>query len=293
MKRLVTALLALSMALSLAACGGSSSSSSSSSSAPAASGSAAPAASSSAPAAAESTDSDAAYIQGNGVLKIGYTYFEPMNYNDENGQLTGFDTEYAKRVCEELGLTPEFIEINWDTKEIELNSKNIDCIWNGTTVTEERKENMLFGDPYVVNAQVIVIRKADAEKYTDLASLAGARMVAEVGSSGEDVIETDEILSQNEYNAMGKQIDCFLEVKSNQADAAVIDMTMAMTYCQDGTDYADLYMIPDLRLAEEQNAIAFRKGSDFAAVVNEVTEQLKEEGFMQELADKYQLTLWS
>ena len=166
MKRLVTALLALSMALSLAACGGSSSSSSSSSSAPAASGSAAPAASSSAPAAAESTDSDAAYIQGNGVLKIGYTYFEPMNYNDENGQLTGFDTEYAKRVCEELGLTPEFIEINWDTKEIELNSKNIDCIWNGFTYTPERDENMDFSYHYMFNQIVMVVRTDDLDKYT-------------------------------------------------------------------------------------------------------------------------------
>ena len=78
------------------------------------------------------TDSDLEYVKANGSLKIGYTVYDPMNYTNEDGEFVGFDTEYAKLVCEKLGVEPEFIEINWDTKEVTLNAKDIDCIWNGS-----------------------------------------------------------------------------------------------------------------------------------------------------------------
>ena len=125
MKRLVSAFLAGAMALSLAACGGAASTSTAASSA-AASASAAPASSAVA-------DSDLAYIQSNGKMVVGYTVYEPMNYTDADGSFTGFDTELATAVCEKLGVEPEFVEINWDTKETELAAKSIDCIWNGLT----------------------------------------------------------------------------------------------------------------------------------------------------------------
>lgn len=278
-KRMMGAILALTMCMGLAACGSS--------------GSTGTAAAGSSPASSAAADSDAAYIEGNGVLKIGYTIFEPQNFRDKDGNLTGFDTEYAEAVCEKLGLTPEFIEINWDTKEIELNSRNIDCIWNGTTVTEERRATMEFSDSYLVNGQVVVIRKADADKYTDVESLAGARMSVQVGSSGEDCVQADAILSKNESSAVAQQTDCLLEVKAGQADAAVIDMSMATSYCKDGTDYDSLMMLPGVTLAEEENAIAFRKGSDFVEKVNAATQELRDAGFMQELADKYGLVLYN
>ena len=119
-----------------------------------------------------SGDSDLDYIKKNGKMIIGYTVYDPMNYTDDNGEFVGFDTEFAKAVCEKLGVTPEFVEINWDTKEIELNAKSIDCIWNGFTINEEREENLDFSIPYILNKQVVVIRKADKDKYTDTASLA-------------------------------------------------------------------------------------------------------------------------
>ena len=88
-----------------------------------------------APASSAAADSDLAYIQSNGKMVIGYTVYEPMNYTDADGNFTGFDTELATAVCEKLGVEPEFVEINWDTKETELAAKSIDCIWNGLTLT--------------------------------------------------------------------------------------------------------------------------------------------------------------
>ena len=117
-------------------------------------------------------------------------------------------------------------------------------------------------------------------------------MTAQVGSSGEDCIEEDPILSLNDCSVVAQQLDCLLEVRTGQADAAVIDMTMAVSYCAEGTAYDMLLMIPDLTLADEENAIAFRKDSDFVEKVNEATAELYTEGLMKELADKYAVILF-
>ncbi len=172
-------------------------------------------------------ESDLEYIKGKGKMTIGYTVYAPMNYTNDEGKFVGFDTEFAEAVCAKLGVEPEFVEINWDTKEIELAAKTIDCIWNGFTMTEEREENLDFTIPYILNKQVVVIRKADASKYTDTASLSGANLVAETASAGESAIKDDENLAKAKYTAVTKQTDALLEVKSNTADAAVLDYTLA------------------------------------------------------------------
>ena len=233
---------------------------------------------------------DYEYITDKGTLTIGITIYEPMNYYDDEGNLVGFDTEFAEALCAELGLEPEFIEINWDTKEIELEAKDIDCIWNGLTVTEERKENMLFTDSYIKNMQVVVIRKADADTYTDTASLAGATLVAEISSAGESTIADDADLCQAEYVAMPKQTDALLEVLSGTADAAVLDYTLAKSMVGEGTDYEDLMMIPDLELAVEEYAIGLRLDSTMAEPINEAIAKLAEDGTLATIAEKYGLS---
>ena len=170
---------------------------------------------------------DLAYIMGKGKLTIGITIYEPMNFYDAGGNLTGFDTEFAIALCAKLGVEADFVEINWDTKEVELAAKNIDCIWNGLTVTEERRQNIEFTDSYIKNKQVVVIRKADESKFTSIASLADARLVAEIASAGESAIMDDPVLSGAEYTAMAKQTDTLMEVKAGTADAAVLDFTAA------------------------------------------------------------------
>ena len=232
-------------------------------------------------------ESDLHYVQGKGSLVIGYTVYEPMNYTDENGVFTGFDTELATAVCEELGLVPEFVEINWETKEIELAAKSIDCIWNGLTINDERKANMEITDPYVKNAQVVVM-KAGAE-YKDTASLIGKTVVAEAGSAGESTVKEDEGLMQAEYIAKEVQTACLMEVAAGTADAAVLDLTLAKAMIGEGTDYANLDIVD--RLAVEDYGVAFRKGSDLAQAVNEAFASLKQNGQLDELAAKYGLDL--
>ncbi len=238
---------------------------------------------------AKNTSSDWEYIKSNGKLVIGYTVYDPMNYF-EGSEFVGFDTEFAKAVCEKLGIEPDFVEINWDTKETELKAKSIDCIWNGFTINEERKKNLEFTKPYIENKQVVVVKKSNADKYKDTASLSGANLVAETSSAGEDAIKDDENLSKATYTAVPKQTDGLLEVKSGTADAVVLDYTLANAMVGDGTDYADLTIVDGLDLAVEDYGIGFRKGSDMAEKVNGVIDELLQDGTLQKIAEKYELS---
>ena len=278
MKRLVSAFLAGAMALSLAACGGAASTSTVASSA--ASGSAAASA-------AETAASDLDYIKEKGKMVIGYTVYEPMNYTDADGNFTGFDTELATAVCEKLGVEPEFVEINWDTKVVELDAKSIDCIWNGMTLTDDIMANTATTKAYAKNAQVVVVK--DGTDYSSTADLVGKTVVAEAGSAGEAAIEGDENLAQADYVSKSVQTDCLMEVAAGTADAAVLDLTLANAMIGEGTDYASLKIVD--KLNAEEYGVAFRKDSDAAAAVDAVFDELKADGTMQALADKYDLAL--
>lgn len=235
---------------------------------------------------AASSDDDWGYIQSKGTLVIGYTEYAPMNYT-ENGTLIGFDTEFAEAVCAKLNLKPEFVEIDWDTKELELAGKKIDCIWNGLTVTEERKANMDFTTSYLKNQQVVVIRTEDAAKYPDAASLAGAVVVAEAGSAGAAAIAAN--LTDSEFIEVQAQSDALLEVKTGKAAAAVIDLTMAKAMTGEGTDYSDLSIAP-IDMMDEEYAIGFRVGSSAKAKVDEAIAALTADGTIATIAEKYDLT---
>ena len=278
MKRLVSAFLAGAMALSLAACGGAASTSTAASASASASGSAA---------ASQSAGSDLDYIKGKGKLVIGYTVYEPMNYTDADGNFTGFDTELATAVCEKLGVEPEFVEINWDTKVVELDAKSIDCIWNGMTLTQDIMANTATTKAYAKNAQVVVVK--DGTDYTSTADLADKTVVAEAGSAGEAAIQGDENLSKADYVSKSVQTDCLMEVAAGTADAAVLDLTLANAMIGAGTDYASLKIVDELNA--EEYGVAFRKGSDAAAAVDAAFDELKADGTMQALADKYDLAL--
>ena len=262
MKRLVSAFLAGAMALSLAACGAAAS-------------------------ASETAASDLDYIKEKGKMVIGYTVYEPMNYTDADGNFTGFDTELATAVCEKLGVEPEFVEINWDTKVVELDAKSIDCIWNGMTLTDDIMANTATTKAYAKNAQVVVVK--DGTDYSSTADLVGKTVVAEAGSAGEAAIEGDENLAQADYVSKSVQTDCLMEVAAGTADAAVLDLTLANAMIGEGTDYASLKIVDELNA--EEYGVAFRKGSDAAAAVDAVFDELKADGTMQALADKYDLAL--
>ena len=219
-------------------------------------------------------------------LLVGYTIYEPMNYMDGD-KLTGFDTEFTEAVCEKLGYTPEFVEINWDTKFVTLDAKQIDCIWNGMTISEEVKANCDVSVPYVKNAQVVVMKKDVIDNYADAESLKDLKFTAEAGSAGETAI-VDNALDAN-YVPVATQADAVTAVMGGQADACVIDITMAKAMTAEGTDFDSLGY--SIELTTEEYGIGFRKGSDLTEKVNNAIAELVEDGTLPALAEKYGLNL--
>ncbi len=221
-----------------------------------------------------------------GVLTIGYTIYEPMNYM-EDGKLTGFDTEFAEAVAEKLGVTPEFVEINWDTKFVTINAGQIDCIWNGMTISEDVKANCSVSKAYVKNAQVVVMNADVIGNYADVESLKDLKFTAEAGSAGETAIK-EAGLDAN-YAPVALQTDALLAVAGGQADACVIDITMAKTMTAEGTSYEGLDY--SIELTTEEYGIGYKMDSALAAEIDAVIDELNADGTLPALAEKYGLNL--
>lgn len=229
------------------------------------------------------------YIEDKGKLTIGITLYEPMNYYEDD-KLTGFDTEFAEAVCEILGVEPDFQVIEWDSKETELKSKTIDCIWNGLTVSEDRKENMAFSKAYVNNEQVAIIQTANKDKYDSLEKMTDIAVAAENGSAGQTAIEENEYLSKCEFIAASAQKDVLLEVKAGTVQVGVIDSVMAIASIKEGTDYSDLMIVEGTDLTAEQYAVGLRlEDKELLEKVNAAIDELADNGKLYELAEKYGL----
>lgn len=229
--------------------------------------------------------SDLAYIKDKGTMVIGITDYAPMNYKDEADEWTGFDTEFAELVCKELGVKAEFFVLSdWDQKVNELNSKAIDVVWNGMTITDELKKSMSISDPYVINAQVIVTKAENAEKYVDLESIKDATIAVETGSAGAACVADCSNVTE-----VAAQSDALLEVKSGAADVCVIDITMADAMTGEGTSYANLTKTGSL--TEEEYGIGCRLNSDTCTEINKIMDKFMADGTLDALAKKYELTL--
>jgi len=234
-----------------------------------------------------SDDSDMTYVKKNGKLIVGITDYAPMDYKDDNGEWTGFDAEFAQLFAEELGVECEFYVIaDWSKKFMELDTKQIDAVWNGMTITEEATSNSSVSDPYVINAQVAVMKSDAVANYTTAESLSGLTIAVENGSAGQDAANT---IAGANVVPLQDQAAALMEVAAGTADACIIDITMAYAMTGEGTNYADL--APGISLTEEMYGVSFRKDSDLTAEFNTFMAKLKENGKLQALADKYSLTL--
>ncbi|MBO5129894.1 MAG: transporter substrate-binding domain-containing protein [Oscillospiraceae bacterium] len=233
------------------------------------------------------SDSDLAYVQKKDTLVVGITDYAPMDYKDENGEWTGFDAEFARMFCEELDVECEFFVLSdWGKKFYELETKNIDVIWNGMTITEEVELNTNCSDPYVINAQVVVMKADVVGNYADPASLNGLTIAVESGSAGEDAVKA---LGITDYIAVQDQGAAVMEVAAGTSDACVIDITMANAMTGEGTSYADL--AAGISLTEEFYGVGFRKESDLTAKFNEFLAAKIADGTLDALAEEYGLTL--
>lgn len=274
MKKILALLLALCMIFALAACG---EAATDPSEAPASDVPESEAPASEAPAA----ESDLAYVQDKGTLIVGITNFEPMDYQNENGEWIGFDADLAKAFAESLGVEVQFQEIEWDNKVFELDGKTIDVVWNGMTLTDEVKKSMATSNPYCENAQVVVVPKAEADKYQDVDSLSDLSFAVETGSAGEAEVKNLNL----ENTAVSTQSDAVMEVASGSSDACVIDLLMAGAMVGEGTSYPDL--THTVKLNSEEYGVGFRTGSDLVDSLNDFFAASYKDGSMQEIAEKY------
>ena len=233
---------------------------------------------------AADAESDLAYVQNKGTLVVGITNFAPMDYPDENGEWIGFDADMAKLFAESLGVEVEFVEITWDYKIMELDSKQIDCVWNGMTLTDEVTSAMSTSVPYCRNAQVVVVPADVADQYQTPESLSGLNIAVESGSAGEAAAQALGAVTI----PVPSQANTLLEVQSGTADAAVIDLLMAGAMIGEGTSYESLTYTINLNGEEyEQYGVGFRQGSDLTAAFNAFWAEKVADGTALELATQY------
>ncbi len=223
-----------------------------------------------------------------GTIVVGYTLYAPMNYEDENGELIGFDTELAEAVFSNMGYDVMFRLIDWGARYTDLNSGVIDCIWNGFTCNTAdnddgvlRSEKVDFSYKYMENRQVIVARSAAGIAAKE--DLAGKTAGVEIGSAGESYADefADVMVTGFDY-----QTTALMEVKAGTVDFAILDAQLAKSYVGKG-DYADLTIVEALSSDVEYYAIGFEKGSPLTAQVNAQLEVLAADGTIAALAEKY------
>lgn len=173
-------------------------------------------------------DDSLQYILDKGELILGLDdSFPPMGYSDsKTGEIVGFDIDLANEVCKRLGVTLKVQPISWEAKEIELSSKNIDVIWNGMSVTDERIENMFLSKPYIANAQIIIVMEGSEIKTK--ADLAGKKVGLQRGSSAYEAVKADEatlnaILEGGEIVEFDENLTAYLDLKAGRIDAFVVD----------------------------------------------------------------------
>lgn len=219
------------------------------------------------------------------VLKVGMTEYAPMNYKDDKGEWTGFDTEFAEKAAKDLGYDDvEFIIIDWDNKLNELASGAIDCIWNGMTITDDIKVGADVTDPYAKNAQVVVVNKDLKATYT-ADTLKTLNIAVENGGAAAGILDEMNIA----YTPVKTQIDALTEVKSGASEACLIDITMANNMLVADGNYANLVVAEEL--AEEEYGIAFKKGSELTAKMNEIIKTYKTDGTLAQLSKKYDVAI--
>lgn len=239
-----------------------------------------------APAAEEAaaSDSDLAYIQANGKLVVGITDFAPMDYQNESGEWIGFDADMAKAFAESLGVSVEFVEIDWDNKLLELGSKSIDCVWNGMTLTDEVTSAMSCSNAYCNNSQVVIVPADKAADYADVEACKALSFAVEAGSAG--MAEVEKLGAS--FTEVKDQATALMEVAAGTSDAAVIDSLMAGAMVGEGTSYDSLTYTVSLNAEEgEQYGVGFRQGSDLAAALNDFFAAAYADGSMQTCAETY------
>ena len=266
MKKFLSVLLAMSLGFAVVGCGTASSNDNSSSEA-------------TSEASADSTTT------GDKIIVGLDDQFPPMGCRDENNEIVGFDIDLAKAAGEKMGVDVEFQPIDWDSKELELNSGKIDLIWNGFSITDERKETMEFTQPYLDNKMIIIVNEGSDIKTK--ADLAGKNVGIQDGSSAVDAVEKDDI--HNEFASMptyDTNILALSDLKVGRVDAVVADQVVARYYLAQNPDKK--FVILDDDFGSEVYGIAAKKGNtELVDKLQTALDELSEDGTSAEISKKW------
>ena len=273
-KRFVSSALAAVMALSMTACGSSNSAAETTA-----------ADTEAAESQAEETTAEEAKTTDGGTLIVGFDQdFPPMGFVGDDGEYTGFDLELAQEVAKRLGLEYKAQPIAWDSKDMELESGNIDCIWNGFTMTG-REDDYTWTEPYMANQQVFVV--ANDSDINSQADLAGKIVEVQADSSAEAALKEapeltatfKELLTTADYNT------AFMDLEQGAVDAIAMDVIVAGYQIQQRN--ADFKILDD-SLSEEEYGVGFKKGNtELRDKVQSTLEEMAEDGTLQEVSEKW------
>ena len=211
--------------------------------------------------------------------------YPPMGFRDEKGNLVGFDIDMAKEAAKRAGMEVEFKPIDWDSKEAELKSKHIDVLWNGLTVTEERKQNMAFTKPYLKDKQIIVVRKDSPINSKE--QLEGKIVGTQQGSTGETVMEKDPFTKKiKEVKKYGDYVNAFMDLKLGRIDAMVVDGIVG-NYTM-SKEPGEFRAVTGSDYGSEDNAIGLRKeDTALREKLNSILGDMMKDGTADKLAEKW------
>ncbi|MBS4179415.1 amino acid ABC transporter substrate-binding protein [Lederbergia citrea] len=210
--------------------------------------------------------------------------FAPMGFRDENNEIVGFDIDYARAAVEKMGYTPKFQPIDWKTKESELSSGRIDLIWNGYTITDERKEKVLFTKPYLKNAQVVAtLAKSDITKLDDLS---GKVVGLQSLSSAADALNSNPVISKiKTVTEFADNVLALTDLKTGRMDAVVIDEVVIDYYM---SKEKDTFKLLDESLAPEEYGVGVKKGNEkLLQKLQKALDEMNEDGTAAEISQKW------
>jgi polar amino acid transport system substrate-binding protein len=233
-----------------------------------------------------SEDNSLKYIMDKGNLVLGLDdSFPPMGFRDTNGEIAGFDIDLAKEVCSRLGVELKLQPIDWDAKILDLNSKDIDIIWNGLTITDERLEKISFSKPYIANRQIVMVQKGSGINLK--ADLAGKKIGIQLGSSAEEAVKSD-IPVMESFGELVKyqdNVQALMDLGTGRIDAVVVDEILGRYYL---SGKPEVYGVAKEFFTEEEYGIGFRKGEiAFVNAVDTIIDQMVSDGAAAAISQKW------
>lgn len=211
--------------------------------------------------------------------------FPPMGFRDEKNELVGFDIDMAKEAAKRLGLQVEFKPIDWSAKEAELSGKRVDVLWNGLTITEERKQNIAFTAPYMENHQIIVVPAGSAIKAK--ADLAGKVVGAQEGSSAVDAIKKEDAVfkSFKEFKTFGDNVTALMDLSTGRLEAVVVDEVVGRYYV---AKKPDQYEVLGDNFGTEEYGVGLRKDdTELHGKLDKALADMKADGAAAKIAEQW------